>query len=510
MIGTGRVAVATTSELAADAAAEMAAAGGNAVDCAIAASLVTMNTQPGVCSLAGGAYVTIWRSGEAPVTIDGGAAIPGKDLDDDYRPDQGERVRMAYGGGMETVVGCASVAVPGAVAACDTAIRRFGRLDLGQALGPSIRAARDGFPLPANCHYYLRYAGEPIYYRSEDGSKALYTDDGEVRPTGSSIVIPHLADSLAAIASEGAALMYEGELATRIVAHVKAGGGALTCKDLASYRPIERPALRVPLGDWELAVNPPPAIGGAILAAMLLGVSDSTDDPQSPAAIARLIRVQHAALRYRVAELDLADDVGPAVAELLALAASGELLSRHRSAATVHTSAVDSQGLGCAITASAGYGCGEMPAETGLWLNNSMGELELNMRGFDAGPPGARLPSNMAPGVARTDDTVLAFGSPGADRITTALQQFLVNHLLRGMSLDDANAAPRLHVEHAADPPAVSSEKGIDVPDIGLPVRYLQPMSMYFGGVGAARFDAMSGLSASADPRRAGGVFVVD
>ena len=55
-----KVAVATTSTLAAEAAAEIADAGGNAVDCAIAAAMLTMNTQPGVCALAGGAYVMTW------------------------------------------------------------------------------------------------------------------------------------------------------------------------------------------------------------------------------------------------------------------------------------------------------------------------------------------------------------------------------------------------------------------------------------------------------------------
>jgi len=71
-----------------------------------------------------------------------------------------------------------------------------------------------------------------------------------------------------------------------------------------------------------------------------------------------------------------------------------------------------------------------MPESTGLWLNNCLGEIELNRRGLDAGPVGSRLPSNMAPSVARSDDAVLAVGSPGADRITTALQQFLINYLL--------------------------------------------------------------------------------
>ena len=117
---------------------------------------------------------------------------------------------------------------------------------------------------------------------------------------------------------------------------------------------------------------------------------------------------------------------------MLDSARSGQLLNRWTSASTVHTSAVDDNGIACAITASSGYGSGEMPAGTGLWLNNCLGELELNRRGLDAGPPGQRLPSNMAPTIARREGAVLAAGSPGADRITTALHQFFINTLAAG------------------------------------------------------------------------------
>ena len=169
---------------------------------------------------------------------------------------------------------------------------------------------------------------------------------------------------------------------------------------------------------------------------------------------------------------------------------------------------MDQDGLACAITCSAGYGSGEMPGGTGLWLNNCLGELELNRRGLAAGPPGARLPSNMAPGVARCGDAILAFGSPGADRITTALQQFLLFHLLLEQDLEAANAAARLHVEVGRKELSVSTEAGVVMSDPGFPVRSYPGLNMYFGGVGAARFDGGSRLAASADPRRVGGVFV--
>ncbi|MGB5352549.1 MAG: hypothetical protein WBN32_02955, partial [Woeseia sp.] len=61
-----RVATATSSQIAADAALETAEAGGNAVDCAITAALVTMNMEPGVCALAGGTYITVWPADGDP------------------------------------------------------------------------------------------------------------------------------------------------------------------------------------------------------------------------------------------------------------------------------------------------------------------------------------------------------------------------------------------------------------------------------------------------------------
>ena len=176
----------------------------------------------------------------------------------------------------------------------------------------------------------------------------------------------------------------------------------------------------------------------------------------------------------------------------------------------MHTSVVDDAGNGCAVTASSGYGSGEIPAGTGLWLNNCLGEIELNRRGLDAGPPGVRLPSNMAPSVARRDGTVLAVGSPGADRITTALQQFLINYLQMDMPLARAIAHPRVHVDTSGDDVLLKAEAGLELPEVDLPVTEFPELVMYFGGVGAAVYDRAKGFDVGADPRREGGIFNPD
>jgi gamma-glutamyltranspeptidase/glutathione hydrolase len=503
-----RVAIATTTANAAEAARSVAEAGGNAVDCALATAIMSVNSEPGVCALAGGGYVTIWAPGDEPVTIDGNHAVPGLGLRDDERGQGKTSVWLDYGGGIETVVGTGSVAIPGTLAAFERAWRHYGSLDWRELFRPTIEATRDGFPLSAACHYYLGYSGDLIFGRSRDGYRALHDDDGRLVDHGSLIRVPHLADTLDAIADEGADLFYKGELARIISGHVRDGGGALTLDDLAHYEALERPALVADIGSWHIATNPPPAVGGAVLTAMLLACGDLRADDWHAESLSRLVRVQQACLDFRRDRLDISDDVPGDAAELIRHARDGRLLSQWASSSTVHTSAVDDSGMACAVTASSGYGSGEMPERTGLWLNNALGEIELNRREAETREPGARLPSNMAPTVARGDGAVLAIGSPGADRITTAIHQVLTNLLQFEMPLREAIEHPRLHVDTSGEKDQLRAEPGLELPDVDLPVYKFPGLNMYFGGVSVASFDEQRGFEVCADSRRESGVFI--
>jgi gamma-glutamyltranspeptidase/glutathione hydrolase len=503
-----RVAIATTSAHAAEAGRRIAEAGGNAVDAAVAAALVTVNTEPGVCALAGGAYVTVWAPDRPPVTIDGNHSFPGRGLEAAQRGRGAVNVTMEYGVGISTLVGVGSVAIPGALAAFERAWQDYGRMPWRDLLDPAIAATRAGFPLSSSCRYYLNYSGDVIFGRSVDGYRALHAADGSLYDAGTAVTVPHLADSLQAIAEEGAALFYQGELGQKIADHVRAGDGALTREDLATFEAIVRPAMISEVGGWQIATNPPPAVGGSVLTAMLIACADLPAKRWDRASLDRLVRTYHACLDYRRDELDFADDIAAPIARLLDAAGSGQLLSKWSSSSTVHTSAVDDNGIGCAITASAGYGSGEMPAGTGLWLNNGLGEIELNRRGLVGGEPGQRLPSNMAPSVARRMGHVLAIGSPGADRITSALHQTLVNLIEFGMTLEEAIAHPRLHVDTTGDVDTLAVEPGLDLPTTEMPIRKFDSLNMYFGGVGAALCHREDGFEVASDPRREGGVSI--
>lgn len=495
------VAVASSTQLAADAGASVAREGGNAVDAALAAAWVGAVAEPGICAPGCGGFVTVWGPGIDPVTVDGYIEMPGRGTAPERFGSGTTEVSIEYGGGVTMHVGHGSVGTPGGPAALGGASERFGRLPWHEILAPAIAITRDGFPLTAPARHYLEYSGEKVFGWHPDGRAALHHADGRLRDAGETIRVEHLSDSLERLARHGVDDFYTGEIARAIAADMVEHGGLLTLDDLAAYSPVVRRALVGQVPGWTVATNPPPAIGGVTLGAMLGLLGGRPAGPWQEDDVAHLVDVQARVLGFRRDRVDLREDV---------VAAIDELRAAFTSPSTVHTSAVDADGLACAVTLSAGYGSGVMVPGTGLWMNNCLGEVELNRRGLHAWPVGARLVSNMAPTVARSDaGAVLSIGSPGADRITTAILQAFVNHAHAGMPLAEAVAHPRLHVEATDDGPRVAAEPGIPRPDTDLPWRMLSGPSMYFGGVGAVRWSEEAGFVVAADPRRAGGTAIV-
>lgn len=503
------VAVASSTKLAADAGAVVAEEGGNAVDAAIAATLVSAVAEPGICSLGSGGFVTVWPPGGAPVTIDGYVEMPGRGLPPEAFGGGRREIRISYGGGVNLFVGHGTVGTPGALAACSLATERHGRLPWAEVVEPAYQHARNGFALSVASYNYLVHAHELVFGWNEPSFRALHRGDGTLLQPGAVVRIEHLAESLRMIADHGAGQFYRGEIARLITEDCLAGGGILTRRDMAAYEPIVRPALVASIDDWQVATNPPPAVGGAVLVAMLRLMRGRPVESWTPEDTLHLIRVQQAVLDYRHRHLDLSEELEDDIRRMLDEALEAELLTRVSSPSTVHTSAVDADGLACSVTLSSGYGSGVMPPGTGIWMNNCLGEIELNRRGYHRWPVGTRLASNMAPTAARrSNGAVLAIGSPGADRITTAILQTLVNHLHLEMTLAHAIAHPRLHVERAGEDMRVAYEPGLPVDELEVTSRRFEEISMYFGGVGAALFDPEAGFRVGADPRRGGGTAI--
>lgn len=506
-----RIAVAAPGQDAADAALQIGAGGGNAVDAAIAAIVVASCTEPGIVSPMGGAFVNVWAPGGSPMVIDGYAEMPGRGRERDRFGAGVWRVWMEYGGGLHVSGGPGSVGTPGMFAALAEASERYGVLPWRELLAPAAEVLRRGYRLGASSAYYLGYATAELFAQDSETVDFL-AQCGTPPRTGAILRDPDLAATLDHLGVAGAQDLYDGDLARLLATYMDDNGGLLSLADLAAYEARVRPALRTRLRDWDLGVNPAPSIGGPVLTAMLRllqrrreerGASDARD----------VLEIETLVLDYRRRLIDPSDDLERAGQELIRVLddyGPEGLAALATSQDTIHVSTVDSDGLACALTTSAGYGSGVILPGTGLALNNALGEEELNRRGLHALPPGTRLASNMAPTTARRDDgALLAVGSPGADRITTALFQVLGGLCLDQLPLQQAVDQPRLHVSvNEAGGHTLHYEMSDTLSPLarasGLPTAAHESLHMYFGGVGAALRAPDGALEAAADPRRAG------
>ena len=262
-----------------------------------------------------------------------------------------------------------------------------------------------------------------------------------------------------------------------------------------------------------MALNPPPSVGGSALAT-LIRAAENAPWPRESAAeqISLLARCQKGLVELRRGKKTFSGFDPSFAAELLQRSDLAEVHTSLKSPSTTHISVTTADGGSVSLTMSMGYGAGVTIPGTGIACNNSLGEPELNPRGFYAIASGDRLISNMAPTLAchPNDGRTLAIGSPGADRITTAIGQTWLNVALTGLPFEEAVAAPRLHVERLKDRFRVLYEPEIDGSLLGArwELRPFQEKHMYFGAVKLTGIDSNGKLKAVADPRRHGEAIV--
>ena len=462
-----RIAIAGPSHIVTDAAASVGVEGGSVVDVAIVAALTAMCTEPGVCGPGGGGFMTIDIPGQSAVVVDGYMAYPGRGFAG--RP-LVRKVTMPYGGGVTTLVDAGSIAVPGVFAALEASWGIGGRLPWRVLMDAVATAVEEGFPLSAPCHHYLSDGAAPIFQTDPVARDSLLDDDVS-KPIGATVLFPGLAETLRHIGDEGARSFYEGDVAEIIASDLEARGGMLTRQDMETYEAVVREPMRVVLGEWRIGLNPAPAVGGTTVARVLEFLSGT----------------------------GLEDDV--VMAKALVDAFTTRNRETLRSPSTISIAAVDEDGGAVAGSFSAGYGSGVIPAGTGMLMNNALGELEL----IDGdGEPGERMISNMAPSVARRGADAVAVGSPGAERITTAVATTLTR-LAAGADLRTAIDHPRTHPEFGEFGVRLAAEPGLELGGAGLPLRWYERRHMFFGGVNGAGF-VDGRLVAHADSRRTGSV----
>ncbi len=275
---------------------------------------------------------------------------------------------------------------------------------------------------------------------------------------------------------------------------------------------IERKPLRVQYHDHTLLTAPD--FGGSLIALSLLlqekagDVAGPVQEWGSPEHLLRTLGLMREVERLRKQGISSPQ----ALANFIAgqeVQASAERIRRF-SRGTTHVSVADSMGNIASMTCSNGEGSGYFVPETGIMLNNMMGEDDLHPGGFHAEPPGQRVGSMMSPSALLYDNEVkLVFGSGGSKRIRTALSQVLTQVVDFKRDLSEAVLAPRMYWDGDEEILQVEPgfrEQAIQALQEQVQVNLWGAPDLYFGGVHAV----IPGVGGVGDARRGGSVAVVE
>lgn len=480
--------VATVHPLATHAALDAFAAGGNAIDAAVAAGVTLGVVDSFNSGLGGGCFLLIQTAAGKAIVIDGRETAPAA-----ARADMFVRDGVADTAASQT--GPLAVAVPGALAAYADALRRFGRMPLERIMLPAARIAADGFVLdPLHAR---RIAAKAADLARFPASAAVFlAADGRPRAAGERLVQADLAASYRRIAAEGPDWFYRGGFAATVGEWMAAHGGILTAADFAAYRVIEREPLATSYRGRTILGVPPPSSGGVHVAQMLQmlarhDLAGAAAPGQREHLLAESMKLAFADRAHWLGDpafarvprglVDaaytdrLASRIDPEAAAVvpgpdMPPRADAEWFSAGRH--TTHFSVADAEGnwVACTATVNTHFGSKVIVPGTGIVLNNQMDDFSVqpgvpNAFGLvgaaaNAVAPGKRPLSSMSPTIVLEDGRpILALGGAGGPTIISQTVQHLVRILDLGQSPGAALAGPRIH--HQWRPDRLVVEPGV-------------------------------------------------
>lgn len=498
--------------------AEILQQGGNAVDAAVAAAFASFVAESVLVNIGGGGVAHLYNPATGETTVyDFFSAMPG--LNGQAKEIDFRQILVDFGPTQQPFyIGRGSVAVPGAVAGLCRMAADLGTMPLADLLAPAIRLARQGILLNESLEYVAAIL-RPIFTDTPELA-ALYAPTGRMITTGERLYLPQLAHTLEQLGQQGAGLFYTGPVGQKIVADQQAHGGLITETDLSAYRAQRLPSLVIDYRGFTICLPPAPSSGGTLIAfalKLLETVSLADIDHNSFEHLRLLIEVMRLTNLAR-AEWDPVNDLlAPENIRRYSRAILAEGETRPEVAGpshTTHISVADAAGQVATITTSAGENSGFLVADTGVMLNNMLGEIDLHPGGFHRLAAGQRLMTMMSPTlVLRQGRPILALGSGGSNRLRTAILQVISNFIDFGLPLNRAVEASRIHFEDSL----VQLEGGIPPASIdklkqaGYTINCWPDLNMFFGGahtIGQRNCREQTDWIAAGDPRR-GGVAVI-
>jgi gamma-glutamyltranspeptidase/glutathione hydrolase len=479
----GQAAVAAGDRQTVDAAAAVLRSGGNAVDAALGAGFAAAVAEPGLTSLGGGGFLVVREGGHTRL-FDFFVDAPGRGLRTSDLTPHFDPVTVDFSGALHVFhAGFGSVAVPGVLPGYLTAHRALGRLPLKDVVAPAIALARAGASLSRSQATVLTLLRDILSLTP--AASDLFLRDGAPPQAGGRFQNPTYARFLEQLGDLGPAGWADAPQTRTLIEQMRQHDGLLTMADLVDYRVRERALHTATYRGATLMTNPPPSFGGSIVCHALVEL-DAAATPERPSATTQVEALHHATNEQK----------------------RGGVSSTK---GTTHVSVIDADGMIASMTTSNGSCSGVLVPDTGVQLNNMMGESDLHPDGFHGAEPGTRVASMMAPSLLDLPDgSVVALGSGGSERIRSALLQTVVR-LVHGDSLAHAVDDPRFHFDGSTSQlePGVSDAIAQELAALGHVQRWTQT-SVYFGGVNAVRRHPDGRLEASGDRRRDGAGSVID
>ncbi len=528
-------AIASPHALATEAGMQVLRAGGNAFDAAVAVSSTLSVVEPISSGLGGGGFFLL-HDGKT-----------GKDIFIDARETSPESATPAVfldrNGDLDTnrsENGPWSAGIPGLPAALVELSRKYGKLPLKTTLATAIRIARDGFPVYARLE--KGYGERRAVMERYPGTRAVYLADGDPPKVGETFKQPDLARTLELLAAKGSDGFYRGDVASKLLASVRAEGGKWTAAELANYKVQDRQPLRFRYHDWTITTAPPPSSGGVALAEILQMASGwDLHKLDTAHRVHILVEAMRRAYRDRTIYLGDPDFVQVPMKRLMSPDyAAGLRAGIHPDKATPsallagqpaplednetsHFSIIDDDGNRVPATQTVNllYGSGLVAPGTGVLLNDEMDDFALRpgtpnafgVMGFEANAPkpGKRMLSSMSPTFMESPGQVIAIGSPGGSRIITEVLLGILGYD-DGLSAQQVAALPRFH--HQWLPDVISAEAGALDPDT---VKALEAMGHTvnagehtWGNLQTVEWDKRTNtLSGGSDPRNPVGMAAV-
>lgn len=458
--------VVSNHPLASAAGAEMLAAGGNAIDAAIATLFTLTVVEPMMVGIIGGGMAHIRLADGTHRFIDGQSSVPRAARPDTYRSKPGSAHDVFDTIDDENLNGPKAVATPGSLKAWCETLHRFGTMSLADVMQPAIRHASRGYAATPYLHECISDSAEVML--KDKPISAIYLPDGKPLNAGERVVQSEYAETLTHISKHGEAALYGGPLGDTLVDYMKARGGFITRDDLTSYRTVERVPVRAEYRGWEILGPPPPAASGVHIAQML-NILEGYDIAAKGFGTAETIHLLAEVLKIAFADRAAAsgdpDFVGVPVTRLTSKEYARERrdaidtrraqrwgagVAQLESAHTTHMTAADAMGNVVATTQTINnlFGAKFLIPGLGVLPNNYMNLYDPRPGHALSLAPGKRVTTSMSPMMAlRGGKLVYALGLPGGKRIFPSALQALLNLIDHGMSLQEAVEAPRVWTE---------------------------------------------------------------